>query len=337
MKRKILSVLLAFIFLLTFGMPVLAVTAPEIVLLAASNISRNSGRLNSIVTDDGGQLCDVRFGYGTTSQANVNAYDIQTPWVEYTFELGQHPFVDVDSLNANDQYFFRAEITNDHSTRASGELNFTTEAAIADNTDFLGIPSSTSISLSWVKGVGADRSLIRWAQDSEPALVTDGSLGYLGQANSYELTGLTLGKTYYLSIWGESDGGFSAGYDTIIVTTKASVGEREGLEVPDPFPDWMMVPDATALVGLGPIYDIGNDFADALTMPRATYWVILYMIVSIGLGALVFMFSHSLLGGGMALIVLLAVGTTMDLIPFWIPVLFALFTATATIIRRRTV
>ena len=92
MKRVFLSVLLACVITLTFGSSVLAAdTAPDIVLLAGSNVSRNTARLNAIVIDDGSASCDVRFGYGTTSQANVAAYDIQTAWVEDVWTLGEHP------------------------------------------------------------------------------------------------------------------------------------------------------------------------------------------------------------------------------------------------------
>ena len=337
MKRVFLSVLLACVITLTFGSSVLAATAPAIVLLAGSNVSRNTARLNAIVTDDGGEACDVRFGYGTTSQANVAAYDIQTAWVEDVWTLGEHPYVDIDSLNANDQYFFRCEIRNDHSTVASGELNFTTEAAIANPTDFLAVPNATYISLEWTKSVGSDRSLIRYAQDAEPALTTDGTLAYLGTASSYTLTGLTNGKTYYLSIWGESDGGYSAGYDTLIVTTLAASAAGDTLPTPDPFPDWMMAPDATALVNLGPIYDLGNDFADAFEVPRVTYWFVSYMIVAVVIAALVYLFGHSLLGAAIALTVVLAIGTPMKLVPFWIPIAAAIFAVTVGIsIHRRT-
>jgi len=337
MKRSIISVLLALVFMMTFGSSVLAATAPDIVLLAGSNVAKTTARLNAIVTDDGGEACDVRFGYGTTTQANVAAYDEQTAWVEDVWTLGEHPYVDIDTLNANDQYFFRCEIRNADSTVASGELNFTTEAAIADPTDFSAVPNATYINLSWVKGIGSSRSLIRYAQDAEPALTTDGTLGYLGAASSYSLTGLTKGKTYYISIWGESGGGYSASYDTLVVTTTAVSAAGDDLPTPDAFPDWMMAPDATALSNLGYFYTLGNNMADAFEVPRVTYWFVSYMIVAIVIAALVYLFGHSLLGAAIALTVVLAVGTTMDLIPFWIPIAAAIFAVTIGItIHRRT-
>jgi len=57
-------------------------TAPAVTTNAATYVAQTSARLNSIVTDDGGEGCDVRFGYGDETQtaANFALYDTITDW-----------------------------------------------------------------------------------------------------------------------------------------------------------------------------------------------------------------------------------------------------------------
>jgi hypothetical protein len=122
--------------------------------------------------------------------------------------------------------------------------------------------------------------MIRVKSGSFPTSETDGSLVYFGTGATYTVTGLTPGQTYYYSVWGESGGVFSASSADFLVTTSAgSTTTGGGVTLTAPW-RWMSAPNYTNLSSLPVVYWAVNGVADAILMPRATFWFLIAMLTS---------------------------------------------------------
>lgn len=291
---------------------------PEIESKAASNIAATSARLNARVIDDGGEACEVRFGYGETTQTAVNfeSYDTVTDWFG-AYETGQSPYYDVSGLTQTTTYYFRVQIKNSAGTYTSGELDFTTDSSVGTPSNFNGAPSATSIYLSWTKGTGATNTVIRYSYSAYPTAITEGIALYSGSSTGYQHTGLTPGKNYYYSMWGESGGVYSASYVTLLVTTDASTGGDGAIDQPEQPGGWFQIPDDSALVNFEPFYSIVNDAADSWDMPRGTLWVILGLFLSALASVSVFMIGKEILWAGIAGAGMIALITAIGILQLW--------------------
>jgi hypothetical protein len=187
----------------------------------ATNVMSTMARMNANVNDQNGQLCDVQFGYDVHTHATVAAYANVTAWVNDVYATGSNPYVDIlAGLAVSTPYFFRVAIRNDAGTLEGSELTFTTTSGVNQPASMTAIPSSTVINLSWVKS-SANNTWIRYAEGAFPAATNAGTFAYSGVGSSYELTGLTPGKSYYFSAWGLTGGVYSAAYTTVLSTTSA--------------------------------------------------------------------------------------------------------------------
>lgn len=146
-------------------------TAPTITTNNATYIAGTSARLNSYLSSDGGEACDVRFQYGTAT----GNYTYSTDWVNDTYTTGNYPYADVTTLTTNTTYYFRAQAANSVGSANGSELSFTTTNETGAPTNFVAYPSSTSISLSWTKGSGATNTRVQRQIGSYPTTV-NGSL-----------------------------------------------------------------------------------------------------------------------------------------------------------------
>ena len=303
-------------------------TAPAITRDAASLIAKYSARLNATVDDDGGESCQVRYGYGTTTQGVFANYDTVTAWGAAEWDTGEHPYLDIGGLNANDEYFWRVQIKNAHSEVDSVEGSFFTLAAVSEPTDLRAIPANTEITLTWVKGDGSTRTRIRWSTTTYPTAIGEGFELYFDVGETVTLDSLTAGDTIFISAWGESDPDYSASYTTVVATTLA-VGTQEGdsMETPTAFTNFFADPDYTRMENLEPIYSGINGVADAFGTPRNTVWMLgallLLSIISVVAYIHLGFAAGSVLGAG-GLIFLAGVG----LIPTWMLAFMILYIIT---------
>jgi hypothetical protein len=292
-------------------------TAPGINVNNASSVSKTTARLNSAITDAGGDTnCEVRFGYGTTSKsaANFATYNTVTAWVA-GYELSDLPYLDITGLTANTPYYYRVQIKNEHSTVTSvDEMTFTTSNAIDDVSLFYGTPSDTLISLTWAIPAGANQVLIRFAYDVYPPTTADGTQAYLGNLSSYNHTGLEAGKTVYYSIWGESGGGYSTNAFNLSLTTEVSDATDDLTVTP---PDSFNQPsNSSTLSHLGAFYTIINNVATSMGMPVDNFWFFGYILMSIFGAILIFIKFKSASFTVFTLIALFGVGIFIHLLPF---------------------
>ena len=63
------------------------------------------------------------------------------------------------------------------------------------------VNNDTSISMSWDKGTGADRTVVRYYDVAYPSSPTNGTEAYNESGTSVEVNGLTTGVTYYFRLW----------------------------------------------------------------------------------------------------------------------------------------
>jgi hypothetical protein len=103
---------------------------PAITILEATNSTFKGSTLNSNVTDDGGDtVCQVRYGYGQTTQlaADFESYTTKSAWVD-GYHIGNPAPLPVTGLALNTVYYYRAQVKNTVGTATSDEAFFTTAA-----------------------------------------------------------------------------------------------------------------------------------------------------------------------------------------------------------------
>lgn len=331
--RRIASAILVAVVLasviLPFALPqpVIAATAPTISTVAASQIATTTARLNSSVTFDGGESCNVTFVYTVgTGFADYAAINADASKVEVaasgTYTTGQLPYVDIASLAASTTYSFAVKITNSVSTAYGSVLTFTTSSGISEPESLTAIPYGTSVSLIWPKGIGSTYSLLRYSIAEYPSAVTSGSLGYLGTGTSVEVTGLTEGTTYYWSIWGMSGGTYSDNYTTALCTTLAYDAAAESdidIETPAENSMWMQSPSTSKLQDIPMLNAVVAMWNDSYKAPDTTIWYFIWFMVGIGGGIVLYnRTSYNLVATFGAELVWFGAGAVVGLLWLWI-------------------
>lgn len=293
------------------------VAAPSISTDAATYVAQTTAQLNSTVTDDGGEPCDVRFGYDDITQAVFADYEFITDWVLDEYEEGEHPLVNIEGLTPNDEYFFRAQIKNSEGTLVTGdpELTLDTEAGFAAPSNLKAYPVSEKVLLTWTKGAGATRTMIRYSEVTYPTNETEGTLSYLGTLASHTITGLTAGHTYYIMAISSDDGNY-AGTDTVMATTTAGAAIEDEPSAPEMPTTWFQSPDYTNLSNL-PLYDQMNALFVAYEIPEASGWFFSAILGCILSGVIVYAISRQPTPALIALAVTLAIASLIRLLPLY--------------------
>ncbi len=319
-----------------------------IAILSASNVVSTTATLNAQMTTDGGEPCSVEFVYAVGTLANYAAVAAAGGHVHAaaagTWATGTLPTVNITGLTAATTYTVAASSINSvdvaYGTIVSGVTTFTTESGVYIPTNFVAIPTSTTISLSWVKGVGAVQTSVRYSTGGYPADYNSGTSIYLNTGNSYQLTGLTPGTTYYFSAWGYTAGVYSGtgpaytnGKITVMSTTLAynapsTTPTPNSVAVAPPNSQWAQTPDATKASGI-PLFGVlvqGN--ATAYAQPVNMMWYFIWLLLSACLGVIVFAKSNNNLTLSL-FVTCFAVGSGMviGLTMMWIIALFILIGA----------
>ena len=264
-------------------------TIPTIQTLAATLISKTTARLNSYITDNGGDSCQVRFEWDTDTGA---PYAFNSGWLVGNYTSG-YPYTIAASLNADDTYYFRVDIRGAMGNSTGSELTFITTAAISPPGVLSAIPrSGETVSLLWNPGEGSSQTLVRYKVGGPPTTTADGLLAYMGTDTSYMLRGLTPGTTYGLRAWGYDAGAYSSANITEYVTTEPAGFNATALDQPDEPTGFFQTPSYTKLENL-PIYDLFNGVADQLGIPRAAFWMFFGSFIPIILGVIVYRGTHS--------------------------------------------
>jgi hypothetical protein len=175
---------------------------PSVVTEEASPVEETTATLHGAVADDGGETCQYRFQYGTAP----GNYTADTGW-NGNVTTGESFSVPISGLGKGTKYYYRAQVKNSTGTGSGGELSLLTkpDAPVAGTFKATAV-SNTQINLTWVKGDGAQRTMVRRGTAGYPADINDGALVYFDTGTSVADTGLSPATTYYYSAWSEVTG-----------------------------------------------------------------------------------------------------------------------------------
>jgi hypothetical protein len=185
----------------------------------AAPIDEMTAVLHGSVINDGGETCQYRFQYGNST----GNYTRDTGWIG-SITTGDSFSAGISGLSKGTKYYFRAQVKNSAGTGTGPEIALLTRPAppVAGSFSSKAV-SPTQINLTWVKGEGARRTMVRRKTGDYPSDINDGAQIYFDTGASVSDSGLTPGTTYYYSAWSEVTGSqqWSNGSRTASATTMA--------------------------------------------------------------------------------------------------------------------
>lgn len=300
---------------------------PTVSTVAASQIAATTARINSNVTNDGEEECTVTFvytdgtGFADYAAVKADASSTETA-VSGTYETGDLPYLDITGLTVSTSYSFAVKVTNTVSSAYGSVLTFTTKSGITEPTNLIALPSDTSVSLVWEKGVGSTYSLLKYSLATYPAAIADGTTGYLGTGNSVNVTGFTPGTTVYWSIWGMSGGTYSDNYTMTLCTTLAYGTDTDSdidIDVPAANSSWVQTPSESKLQNVPGLNAVVAMWNDNYKIPDAMIWYFLWFMIGVGGGIVLYnRTSYNLEATFGAEIIWFGFGAALGLVMLWI-------------------
>ena len=189
------------------------VVAPTVSTSSATSIGETSATLGGSLSSDGGESCSVRFNYGTST-----AYGSNTAW--QSGKVSGNTFsATISGLAAGTTYYFRAQASNSAGTTSATGLSFSTKPYQVAN--FAATAGNGEVDLTWTKGAGADKTMIRRSTSSYPSSPTSGTQVYYDTGTSHTDAGLSNGTTYYYSAWSWANATYSTNRATDWATPTA--------------------------------------------------------------------------------------------------------------------
>ncbi len=165
----------------------------------ATLVEETSAVLNGTLINDGGEACQYSFEWGTIS----GVYTDNISWTG-SISTGQTFNTNLAGLTKGQSYYYRAKVRNSTGVVYGGEVHFLTKPDAPVAGSFVAvIVSSTRIDLSWIKGEGALRTMVRAKEGDYPFNVNDGRLVYFDTGTSVSDLGLSANTTYYYRAWSE--------------------------------------------------------------------------------------------------------------------------------------
>ncbi len=134
--------------------------------------------------------------WGTTSGFYPNSMTDSDPFGTGAFTKG------MIGLSPGTTYYYRAKAHNSAGWGYGSELTFLTKPD-APTAFSATTASSTQIDLSWTKGNGANKTMVRRKTGSYATSVSDGDQVYFDTGTSVSDTGLSPSTTYYYRAWSE--------------------------------------------------------------------------------------------------------------------------------------
>ncbi|MFC2001907.1 DUF2341 domain-containing protein [Chloroflexota bacterium] len=189
---------------------------PTVTTDSATLVEETTATLNGTITDDGGEACQYRFEYGTVSGG---PYPNNTGWTG-SKTTGQSFTADITGLDEGTKYYFIAQAKNSVGTDDGSEMDFLTKPEAPTSLTGTAV-SGTQINVSWTKGDGADRTMLRRKEGSYPSDRNDGDQVYFANGTSVSDTGLSPDTTYFYKAWSEVTGSqqWSDGYASTSAST----------------------------------------------------------------------------------------------------------------------
>ena len=171
---------------------------PTVITHFASIIQETGATLEGEIWSTGGAVVTQRgFEWDTDDEHPPFA----NSWTESgTFGTGTYNHT-ITGLAPGSLCYYRAKALNEAGWSYGGVITFLTLPFAPTN--FTAAAGDGQVSLSWTKGQGAIRTLIRRSTTGYPVFRTDGVQVYYGTDNFKVDSGLTNLTTYYYSAWSE--------------------------------------------------------------------------------------------------------------------------------------
>jgi hypothetical protein len=178
------------------------IVLPSATTTTASSVEEITATLNGSVANDGHEACQYQFVYGTTLGG---PYPYSTGWSIGTKNTGQSFSADITGLSQGTKYYFKAQVKNSAGIGTGSELEFLTKPEAPTSFTATAV-SDTQIDLSWIMGIGAQKTIILRKIGGFSANMTDGTQIYFDTGISFSDIGLTPETAYYYSAWSEVTG-----------------------------------------------------------------------------------------------------------------------------------
>lgn len=170
----------------------------------ATVTTNDASLIEETTATTGGNITNLN-GAGNCTRRGVE-YDIDSgvPYANSSYEDGDFGTGsynrNLTSLTKGELYYFRAYAVNTNGTGYGSEKTFLTKP---DEPNSLSATAAgeTEINLTWNKGTGAQKTIIRGKEDSYPANIADGSEVYNDTGTSTTHSGLSAGEHWYYRAW----------------------------------------------------------------------------------------------------------------------------------------
>lgn len=198
-------------------------SVPFVSSVVTSLIEETTATGNGNITDVGYENATKR-GVCYNKTGNPTVADDK---VEEEGSFGTGAFSrNLTGLDPGTKYYIRAYAYNSKGYGYGDVLEFTTKPN-DPSTLACSVISSTQIDLTWTKGPGAEKTMIRRKVGSYPTSVSDGDEAYFGTAESFSDDELTRIIHYYYRAWSfktdAPNSGYSDGYSSDDDTTLAEL------------------------------------------------------------------------------------------------------------------
>lgn len=281
----------------TIGGPTCVTDAADPVGVTRATLN---GEINSITTPE--TTVSWRFQYGADA-----TYGTNSSWTDNAV-VGDVSLLRT-GLPAGGHWHFRLQVENEFGEAYGVDREFTLAAIIDPPTMLLAIPfSSSEVVCSWINGSGAEYSILRYATAAYPPY-GGGTLAYTGVAQSYEVTGLDAGVTYYFSVWCEQTGEAPSISDNAMATTYSGYAGVLSTAPTGTDDD----PDTT-IIDTTPFHDVGDWVADQLGMAHGFFYGFVYLIITALFGIGVAIMTRSVTTTILSVIVLCCIGIAFHLV-----------------------
>lgn len=191
---------------------------PEVITGLASSVTKNSATCaGEVVDDNGSAVTEAGIVYSINANPTIANNKVTTSSGVGVFSEN------LTGLAVATEYHYRAYAINAEGVSYGEDKTFTTTPA-GPTALTVTVTGKTTADVSWVKGSGADTTLVRRRPGSYPVSITDGNSIYSGAGNSTTDTGLDPGTTYYYKAWSlDGVSNYSTETDTATATTDYSL------------------------------------------------------------------------------------------------------------------
>ncbi len=199
-----------------------AKSVPTVTTNTTTAITTSVAQLWGYVVEDGGEACTVRFEYGLNTSYGTNT-------TNQTKTKGDACSQNLTNLQRGQRYQYRIYANNSIGATVGSNNAFVTRPAEPTNLS-VSTKGRRSITLSWTKGLSANKTVIVRKTDGYSPSPGEGTIVYNGTGTSYVDGGLSPSTTYYYRAWAYAVWGSlyqrSIAYDGVSETTVASATEE---------------------------------------------------------------------------------------------------------------